>query len=140
MKKTDKIIIITIISLTISSFFSCYNDFKEPAGYANYYFDNRSGEQVYLEYKISEEDGGEERMTSIIFPDSMVNFHIDQMTGQNPEPGLSFQWLKVYERVNDTTNVLTVELDPVPDSLWTNEQVDNFDPGERNWYLTYPIQ
>mgnify|MGYP006277146569 CR=1 FL=1 len=140
MIKLKNKILLGLILISLSTFCSCYNDFKEPAGYANYYFENQSNDEVYLNYQISEEDGGETRLTSIIYADSTVNFHIDQMTGQNPRPELSFQWIKIYTKVNDTTDVLSVELDPVPDSLWTSEELDDFDPGERNWYLRYPIQ
>ncbi|MGM0648111.1 MAG: hypothetical protein ACQESZ_06965 [Bacteroidota bacterium] len=136
---TDKRFWVTCLIMCSLLFYSCYDDnFDGPAGYSNYYFDNQTGLELFLEYKLGEGADGEIRLTSIIFPDSMVNFHNDKQTGSNPMPSQSFEWIRIFERVNDTTDHLLYELDPMVDSVWANEHLDDFSPGEWNWYFSYP--
>lgn len=137
--RINKNIFIVLVIISMIFWLSCYDDFKGPAGYSNYYFDNQSEKELFLEYKLSERKDGEVKKTSILYPDSMVRFHNDRMTEENPTPGKSFQWLKIYERKNDTTNVFITELNPMIDTAWTSEKVTDFDIGERNWYLKFPL-
>ena len=140
MKTKIKLIAFALLISTLLVLFSCYDDFKGPAGYANYYFDNQTNKELFLEYKLSERQDEEVRLTSIIYPDSMVHFHSDKMTEENPTPKTSLQWLKIYEKVNDTTDALVTEINPMSDTLWTSEKVTDFDIGERNWFLVFPFQ
>ena len=140
MKTKTKIVTSLLLISSILMLFSCYDDFKGPAGYSNYYFDNQTSKELFIEYKLSERQDGEVRLTSIIYPDSMVLFHNDKMTEENPVPATSFQWMKIYEKVNDTTDALVTEVNPMVDSLWTSEKVTDFEIGERNWILTFPFQ
>lgn len=138
MNKMFKHIALAAIIIMSFTYVSCYDEFKGPAGYANYYFDNQSNTQVFLEYKLSSKDGGEIRLTSFIYADSTVVFHSDKLTEENPTPEKSFQWLKVYERLNDSTDILRIEVNPMVDSVWSRTQVTEFDIGERNWMFSYP--
>ncbi|MGM0613421.1 MAG: hypothetical protein ACQESM_07925 [Bacteroidota bacterium] len=139
MKINKKIVTSVLLISIILVLFSCYDDFKGPAGYSNYYFDNQTSKELFLEYKLSQRHDEEVRLTSVIYPDSMVRFHDDKMTEQNPTPETSFQWLKIYEKVNDTTDALVIEINPMNDTLWTSEKVTDFEIGERNWILTFPF-
>jgi hypothetical protein len=116
---------------------ACYDDFKGPAGYANYYLDNQSGNEIFLKYKLSDPEEEDVKLTSIIYPDSMVHFHSDKLTGENPTPETTFEWLEIYQRLNDTTDILRFEYNPMVDTVWTKEDVNDFDIGEKNWFLTY---
>ncbi len=121
------------IILMMGFFFSCDYDLKGPAGYANYFFDNRTSDEVYLQYKVSEDLDGDTRLTSILFPDSMVRFHGHKLTEENPTPEKSFQWIRVYKMYGDTADQLLLEMMPVSDSLWHMEYVTDFSVGERDW-------
>lgn len=122
------------LMLPVMAFFSCYDEFKGPAGYANYYFNNQSNKDVYLKYLPVD---GDTLLTSIIYADSMVMFHNDKLTGENPSPSTSFHWLKVYIK-GDSIDVLSMELNPMVDSIWTKEEMTDFSIGEKNWFLDYP--
>lgn len=134
-KTTNKLIGFTILILIGIS--ACYDDFKGPAGYANYYLDNQSGDRIFLKYKLSDPDEDAVKLTSIIYPDSIVQFHSDKMTGENPTPKITFEWLEIYQRLNDSTDVLRFEYNPMEDSVWTKEDVTDFEIGEKNWFLAY---
>lgn len=138
MNKMLKHIAIAVIIILAFTYVSCYDEFKGPAGYADYYFDNQSNAQVFLEYKLSSREDGEIRLTSFIYADSMVVFHSDKLTEENPTPEMSFQWLKVYERLNDSTDILRMEVNPMVDSVWSSTKVTEFDIGERDWVFSYP--
>lgn len=135
-EKINHRIFLFIIAVTFI-FTACYEGFKGPAGYANYYMDNQSGDEIFLKYKLSDPENNEVKSTSIIYPDSAVEFHNDLMTNENPTPKKSFKWIKIYEQVNDSTEELKKQLDPVVDSLWKKEKVTNFDIGEKNWFYIY---
>ncbi len=134
MNKAIRIILFFVLILSGISFYSCYDEFKGPAGYGNYYFNNQSNQNVFLKYLPVD---GDTQLTSIIFADSMVMFHSDKMTEENPSPSKSFQLLQVYIK-GDSIDVLSMELKPVVDSVWTEENVTEFSIGEKNWVLDYP--
>lgn len=120
--------------LIMAGFFvSCDYGLKGPAGYANYFFDNSTSDDVYLQYKVAEDLGGDTHLTGVLFPDSTVRFHSHKLTEENPTPGISFQWIRVYKVYGDTTDQMVLEMMPVSDSLWHMEYVTDFDIGERDW-------